>query len=116
MNSFSRFLKGGLQRNVLATIILFQIARLLYAKTRGNEFMAGLIPDDGFYYIVISHNLNKLNLFSVDGGQTTATGFHLLWLLLSSVLERILILDYKEILYLLFVVLYSIHNMPSLNY
>ena len=56
------------------------------------------IPDDSFYYLEIARNLAMRGLSSVDGGQTTTTGYHPLWAWVCVVIAHLVRFDRMALL------------------
>jgi hypothetical protein len=52
--------------------------RIIALLSFGPDRIASLVPDDAFYYIVLSKNQASLGRWTFDG-VAPATGFHLLW-------------------------------------
>ena len=72
-------------KEIYKTVILMALLKgVILALFASEVTLVQMIADDSFYYWLIAKNLILNGLSSFDGGQTSTSGYHLLWALLLS--------------------------------
>ena len=86
MATTRNWLAGG--RLVPALVCVATTARLLQLHHLSDRLLTRALPDDAFYYLVLSRNFARTGRWTFDGVEP-ASGFHLLWGYLLAAIYRV---------------------------
>jgi len=89
---------GAVQKALFLIAFLVAVWHWIHVATAPLSLIAQYLPDDTFYYLEVARNLAMRGLSSVDGGQTTTTGYHLLWAWISKVIALLVGFDRMALL------------------